>query len=82
MLLSFDFSAMRTEICALSFVNSNGPGLYQHSPPFSQVVKCSHAIAVMTAPAVAPEAPKHAIVEKEGRAPFVFAITSGETPVA
>lgn len=37
---------------------------------------------VMAAPEVAPAAPKHAIVESVGHAPFVFAITSGDLPVA
>lgn len=45
-------------------------------------VCASHAIAVMTAPAVAPAAPKQAIVESVGVAPFVFAIASGEVPKA
>lgn len=39
-------------------------------------------MAVMAAPAVAPESPKHAIVEKVGSASLVFARTSGEVPVA
>ncbi len=41
-----------------------------------------HAITVIIAPAVAPAAPKHAMVENVGRAPGVLAITSGELPVA
>lgn len=40
------------------------------------------AIAVIVAPAVAPASPKHVIVDRVGHAPFVFAITSGELPVA
>lgn len=44
--------------------------------------QCLHAIAVMTAPAVAPDSPKQAIVEKVGRASLVFAMTRGELPVA
>lgn len=40
------------------------------------------AIAVIVAPAVAPARPKHVIVDSVGHAPFVFAVTSGELPVA
>ena len=40
------------------------------------------AIAVMTAPAVAPDRPKQVMVDRVGRASFVFAMTSGELPVA
>jgi hypothetical protein len=38
-------------------------------------------MAVIAAPAVAPESPKHATVDNVGLAPFVFAITRGELPV-
>lgn len=41
-----------------------------------------HAINVMTAPAVAPAAPKHVTVPSVGSASFVFAMTRGELPVA
>jgi hypothetical protein len=40
------------------------------------------AIAVIVAPAVAPARPKHVIVDSVGHAPLVFAVTSGELPVA
>ena len=43
---------------------------------------CAHAIAVMVAPAPAPASPKHATVDNVGYAPLVFAMTSGELPVA
>ena len=39
------------------------------------------AIAVIAAPAVAPESPKHATVDSVGKAPLVFAIRRGELPV-
>jgi hypothetical protein len=41
-----------------------------------------HAIAVIVAPAPAPASPKHATVDSVGYAPLVFAMTSGELPVA
>lgn len=37
---------------------------------------------VITAPAVAPAAPKHDMVAMLGMAPFVLAMASGELPVA
>jgi hypothetical protein len=40
------------------------------------------AMAVIVAPAPAPASPKHATVDKVGYAPLVFAMTSGELPVA
>ena len=56
---------------------------HQHSGSvFSFQFPCLHAIAVMTAPAVAPDRPKQAMVEKVGRASLVFAMTRGEVPVA
>ena len=39
-------------------------------------------MAVIVAPAVAPARPKHDMVDKVGHAPLVFAVTSGELPVA
>ena len=39
-------------------------------------------MAVMAAPAVAAERPKQATVDKVGKASLVFAVTSGEVPVA
>lgn len=42
----------------------------------------SQAMAVIAAPAVAPERPKHATVASVGNASFVFAVTSGDVPVA
>lgn len=41
-----------------------------------------HAMAVITAPDVAPAAPKQVIVEKVGQASLVLAITKGDFPVA
>jgi hypothetical protein len=38
-------------------------------------------MAVIAAPAVAPESPKHATVDSVGLAPLVFAVTRGEFPV-
>lgn len=39
-------------------------------------------MAVIAAPAVAPDKPKHAMVDNVGNASLVFAITRGELPVA
>jgi hypothetical protein len=39
-------------------------------------------MAVIVAPAPAPASPKHATVDNVGYAPLVFAMTSGELPVA
>jgi hypothetical protein len=39
-------------------------------------------MVVIVAPAIAPESPKHVMVDKVGSASLVFAMTSGELPVA
>jgi hypothetical protein len=87
---------MSTEICALSLVNSKGPNgkLVENRkvPNFegcgvayccsSVTVGTNHlqATKVMRAPAVAPEAPKQAIVAAFGYFPTVFAWTRGSIP--
>lgn len=75
-------SAIKTEIWALSLVNSKGPGL--ESAIIHIVTGNLHlqAMVVIAAPAIAPESPKHVTVDRVGRASFVFAMTRGELPVA
>ncbi len=61
--------SMSTAICARSFVSSKGPSRCDQPCPHPLLISASvHEIAVMSAPDVAPAAPKHAIVDKEGQA--------------
>lgn len=78
-MLEWFLLAMRVEICADILVSSKGPGRRQ-SQSRERLLADLHASTVMSAPAVPPAAPKHAMVASVGVLPGLFTMTKGSSP--